>query len=325
MEGWIAALPPTVQDPVVKFADPHPPGGRARARLAGRALVEFARVWPAGQAGLRQALDDLCGHLNTVGQTTLHQPGVVNLMRFVLADGVADDAKDAAQTIARRFQEADTTMTTAIKKIAEIGDSLLADGDTVLIHDFAETRQAIVALAARNGKHLTVIAPACRTRRAHGIRVAREARAVGHDALVVTDAGLGWVVARGGIKAAFLGADAFLPDGTLLATPGSLAIATIGSRYGLSVYCPTDLWKLAPALDPRLEALNEAPDPDGVPEANEWVAEGLRYLNPLVDVVPGDFLTGLVTEAGIIKPRDAGREAARLYGSGPEVPALSAS
>jgi len=325
MEEWIAALAPTVRDPVMKFADPHPPGGRARARLAGKALVEFARAWPEDQPGLRGALDELCGRLNAVGQTTLHQPGVVNLMRFVLADGVPDDPATAAATLARRFQHADTTMTAAIHRIAELGDGLLADGDTVLIHDFAETRQAIVSLAAKRGKHLTVIAAACRTRRAHGIRVAREARAVGHRGVMVTDAGLGWVVARGGIRVAFLGADAFLPDGTLLATPGSLAIATIGSRYGLPIFCPTDLWKFAPEMDPRLNALNEAPDPDGVPEASEWLAEGLTYLNPLVDVVPGDLLSGLVTEAGIIKPGDAGRQAARLYGSGPGVPALTAS
>jgi len=207
----------------------------------------------------------------------------------------------------------------------ELGDGLLSDGDTVLIHDFAETRQAIVSLAAKRGKKLTVIAPACRTRRAHGIRVAEAARAAGHRAIVVTDAGLGWVIARGGIKLAFLGADSFLSDGTLLATPGSLAIAVIGSRYGMAVYCPTDLWKLSSGVSPALTALNEAPDPDGVPESAEWVAAGLRYFNPLVDIVPGELLSGLVTEAGVIAAADAGLEASRLYPAGPEVPALTAS
>jgi translation initiation factor 2B subunit (eIF-2B alpha/beta/delta family) len=325
MDDWIDALPPTVREPVLKFADPHPPGGRARARLAGRALVELARAWPARQPGLRGALDELCVHLNTVGQTTLHQPGVVNAMRYVLADGVSDDPAVAAARLAARFQEADSKMTSAIHKIAEVGDSLLADGDTVLIHDYAETRQAIVALAAKRGKHLTVIAPACRTRRADGVQVARGAREVGHKAVVITDAGLGWVIARGGIKLAFLGADSFLADGMLLATPGSLAIATIGARYGLPVFCPTDLWKLAPAVDPRLVALNEMEDADGVPEATEWVGEGFSFLNPLVDFVPGELLTGLVTEAGVISPRDAGRQAAKLYGSNSEVAALTAS
>jgi translation initiation factor 2B subunit (eIF-2B alpha/beta/delta family) len=318
MEAWIGALPPSVQEPVLKFSDPHPPGGRARARLAGRALVEFATAWPADRPGLATALDDLRDHLNAVGQTTLHQPGVVNMMRFVLADGASPAAPVSAASMAARYAQADTAMSSAIERIAELGDSLLADGDTVLIHDFAETRQAIIARAAKQGKRLTVIAPACRTRRADGIRVAKQARAVGHEAVVVTDAGVGWVVARGGIKLALLGADAFLPDGTLLATPGSLAIAAIGSRSDLPVYCPTDLWKLAPEIDPRISALNEAADPDGVPEAGDWMAAGLRYFNPLVDIVPGRLLIGLITEAGIIRPSEAGRNAARLYAAGPE-------
>lgn len=318
MDEWISALPPSVREPVLQFSDPHPPGGRARARLAGRALVELAAAWPADRQGLATALDELRHRLNTVGQTTLHQPGVVNMMRFVLADGVAPGSPVSAPSMAARYAQADKAMTAAIGRIAELGDSLLADGDTVLIHDFAETRQAIIARAAKRGKRLTVIAPACRTRRADGIRVAREARAVGHEAVVVTDAGVGWVVARGGIKLALLGADSFLPDGTLLATPGSLAIAAIGSRSGLPVYCPTDLWKLAAVVDPRIPGLNEGTDPDGVPEANDWVAAGLRYFNPLVDIVPGELLTGLITEAGIIRPADAGRQATRLYASGPE-------
>jgi translation initiation factor 2B subunit (eIF-2B alpha/beta/delta family) len=246
------------------------------------------------------------------------------MMRFVLPDPLTDHAAITVTSMEARFERADSAMTTAIAKIAELGDSLLADGDAVLIHDFAETRQAIVALAAKRGKRLTVIAPACRTRRAHGIRVAQAAQAIGHKAVVITDAGVGWMVARGGIKAAFLGADAFLPDGTLLATPGSLAIAAVGSMSGLSVYCPTDLWKLAPEIDPSIAALNEAADPDGVPEAEDWAREGLSYLNPLVDIVPGHLLTGLITEAGMIRPAEAGRHAIDLYRTGPEVQRFAA-
>jgi translation initiation factor 2B subunit (eIF-2B alpha/beta/delta family) len=69
-----------------------------------------------------------------------------------------------------------------------------------------------------------------------------------------------------------------------------------------------------PALSPELLALNEVEDPDGVPEALEWHAAGYGYRNPLVDIVPGDALTGLVTEAGVIAPSEAGAEGVRRYG-----------
>ena len=42
--------------------------------------------------------------------------------------------------------------------------------------------------------------------------------------------------------------------------------------------------------------------------------DGYGYRNPLVDIIPGDVLTGLITEAGIIEPGRAGSEATERYG-----------
>jgi len=83
------------------------------------------------------------------------------------------------------------------------------------------------------------------------------------------------------------------------------------------VFAVTDLWKLMPAVSAELLALNEIEDPDGVPEALDWKAAGYGFRNPLVDIVPGHALTGLITEAGVISPADAGRIANERYGLGP--------
>jgi translation initiation factor 2B subunit (eIF-2B alpha/beta/delta family) len=48
------------------------------------------------------------------------------------------------------------------------------------------------------------------------------------------------------------------------------------------------------------------------------LAAGFKYLNPLVDVTPGDLLTAFITEAGIIAPRQAGAEAQRMIQLGVE-------
>jgi len=136
---------------------------------------------------------------------------------------------------------------------------------------------------------------------------------VGHEAIVVTDAGIGWAVDTMGLRLCLIGADAVLPDGSALTSPGALAIALVGRRRRVPVYAVTDLCKLMPALSPELAALNEVEDPDGVPEALDWKAAGYSYRNPLVDLVPGDALTGLITEAGIITPSEAGAEGVRRY------------
>jgi methylthioribose-1-phosphate isomerase len=199
--------------------------------------------------------------------------------------------------------------------MAAAGAALLANGDCILVHDFADrSTQAVVRQAAAENKHLTVVATACRSRRTDGIRVARESLTVGHDAIVVTDAGVGWAVDTMRLRLCLIGADAVLPDGSALTSPGALAIALVAQRRGVPVYAVTDLWKLMPTISPELLALNEIEDPDGVPEAVDWKAAGYSYRNPLVDVVPGDVLTGLITEAGIIVPGKAGAEGLRRYG-----------
>ena len=318
MEPWITALPPAVQRPVVAFADPKPPGARARAQLAAEAVIELVRGWPADEPGLAQAVSELVENLHNLGQTTLHQPGVRNMLDAVLAGGV-DGSKDEILARMTRAHEAVTAvMTEASGIIARAGAALVSSGDRILVHDFADrSTQAVVREAAAEGKHLTVVATACRSRRTDGIRVARESLDAGHDAIVVTDAGVGWAVASMDLRLALIGADAVLPDGSVLTSPGALTIALVGQRTGVPVYAATDLWKIMASMSPELQALNEVEDPDGVPEALVWRAAGYGFRNPLVDVVPGDALTGLITEAGVVTPTDAGRVAFERYGIGP--------
>lgn len=324
-EAWIRELPDAVQGSVLAFADPHPPGARARAQLAAQALIELVAGWGPAAAGLSEALDDLVRHLHSVGQTTLHQPGVGNMLEAVLADEFREDRGGAnanpaviAARMRQRYASATATMTEASETMAREGSALLRDGDTILVHDFADrSTQAVVRRAAVDAKHLTVVATACRSRRTDGLRVARESIHVGHEAIVVTDAGVGWAVSTMDLRLCLIGADAILPDGTILTSPGALTIALVGQRRGIPVYAVTDLWKIMAGLSPELLALNEVEDPDGVPEALDWAAAGYGYRNPLVDVVPGDTLRGLITEAGIIEPSMAGTEARRRYGIGP--------
>jgi translation initiation factor 2B subunit (eIF-2B alpha/beta/delta family) len=314
-EAWIDRLPPAVQDPVRAFADPHPPGARARAQLAGRAIVELVGGWTGDSAGLATAVAELVSNLHGVGQSTLHQPGVRNMIEAVLAGDLEGPTENVAARVRAAYERATRTMDDASQVIARAGAALLADGDRILVHDFADrSTQAVVRQAAADGKRLTVVATACRSRRADGIRVARESREVGHEAMVVTDAGVAWAVGSMGIRLALIGADAILPDGSTLTTPGALAIALSGRQSSVPVYAVTDLWKIMGEVSPALQELNELEDPDGVPETLEWKAAGYGFRNPLVDIVPGELLSGLITEAGVIEPGRAGAVARERYG-----------
>jgi methylthioribose-1-phosphate isomerase len=324
LETWVRSLPPEAQTAVVAFADPHPPGSRARAQYAATALYEVARAWPPDQAGLEEALRQLAERLLTVGQGTVHQPGVRNMIAFMLGGDISRPSSDVADSLLARLDQAKRSVETGSVAMAATGAALLHDGDRVLVHDFAErSTQAVMTAAAEEGKRLDVIATACRSRRADGLRVAKEALKVGHKATVVTDAGIGWVMGHYGVQAAFVGADAVMSDGTLLTTPGVLVIAMVGDASGVPVHAVTDLWKFLDAIGPEIQDVNEEPDPDGVPEARSWAQQGYGFLNPLVDIVPGKYLSSYITEFGELEPAAIGDLARAKYGfgSGTPVPA----
>jgi translation initiation factor 2B subunit (eIF-2B alpha/beta/delta family) len=316
-DRWIDDLPGAVAVPVRAFADPHPPGARARAQLAAQAVLALVEGWSGSDAALATAVDDLVAHLHSVGQTTLHQPGVRNMIDTVLAGGLEGTRDVVVARMSAAYDAASQAMAEATTAMSRAGADLLSDGDRILVHDFADrSTQAVVRRAADDGKYLTVVATACRSRRTDGIRVARESVAVGHDAVVVTDAGVGWAVGSMGLRLCLIGADAILPDGSVLTTPGALTIALVGQRSSVPVYVVTDLWKTMREIPAELLALNMEEDPDGVPEALDWKASGFGYRNPLVDIVPGDALTGIISEAGIIPPATVGRTAKDMYGIG---------
>jgi translation initiation factor 2B subunit (eIF-2B alpha/beta/delta family) len=314
--AFLQALPDASRRALDAFSDPHPPGAVERARLAGRSLVEFARAWPSGRPGLPAAADDLVAGIQRLGQSTLHQPQIPNYLRYVIGPGVSEDPEVAARDLAERAAAAEGLTQAAIDTCAHLGADLLQDGDHVVITDFSPSSSwAILDRAARDGKRLTVYAMACRTRRANGLRGATEAKALGHETIITTDAGSGWVLTSRPIRAAFIGADAFLPDGTILTTNGALAVVSIAAHLDIPVYSVYDLWKYLDAWSPELDKLNNLADPDGVPEAEEvWAPAGLPYLNPLVDRVPGRLFTLAITDAGIMPPSEVGAAVQARYG-----------
>jgi translation initiation factor 2B subunit (eIF-2B alpha/beta/delta family) len=313
---FLAALPESSRRALEAFSDPNPPGAVERARLAGRSLVEFARGWPAGTPGLPAAVDEVVAGIQRLGQSTLHQPQIPNYLRYVIGPGVPDDPEVASRDLAERAAAAERLTQAAIDTCARLGADLLAGGDHVVITDFSPSSSwAILDRAARDGKRLTVYSMACRTRRANGLRSATASKALGHETIITTDAGSGWVLTSRPIRAAFIGADAFLADGTILTTNGALAVVSIAAHLDVPVYSVYDLWKYLDAWSPELDELNDLADPDGVPEAEDvWVRAGLAYLNPLVDRVPGRLFTAAITDAGIMPPSEVGAAVEARYG-----------
>jgi len=81
-DRWIDELPPDVAAPVRAYADPHPPGARARAQLAGQAVLALVSGWSGTDEALTSAVDDLVVNMVDVGEET----GELDTMLYKVAD-----------------------------------------------------------------------------------------------------------------------------------------------------------------------------------------------------------------------------------------------
>jgi translation initiation factor eIF-2B subunit delta len=95
-----------------------------------------------------------------------------------------------------------------------------------------------------------------------------------------------------------LGAAALMSDGSVLGRVGTACVALSAQRKTVLVCCET--YKISSRV--QLESItgNELGDPkcvyDGAKEEN------LRTLNLLYDLTPSNYISGIVTEMGILPP-----------------------
>ncbi|RLG47542.1 MAG: hypothetical protein DRO06_02685 [Thermoproteota archaeon] len=133
-----------------------------------------------------------------------------------------------------------------------------------------------------------------------GVEMALLLSEAGVPVRVVPDSCVAWIVAELGTPG-LIGADAVLPDGSVLNKVGSLPLALALSRAGLPLLVAADLSKLVSAEPPtpvvELEIHPSLP-PSSVPP---------------MEVVPGDLIDYLVTERGVLR-RPIGESLNRLLG-----------
>ncbi len=120
---------------------------------------------------------------------------------------------------------------------------------------------------------------------------------------VLADASVGWLLSRGGIDAILVGADRIAMDGSILAPLGTLPLALAGA----SAHVPVLVCAPGTAIDPGAEDLAALPEETRPPielmrlRGVELAAPGTPWLDPVVDVTPGDVIDAFVTEAGVLR------------------------
>lgn len=196
--------------------------------------------------------------------------------------------------------------------IGEAGADLIPDGGRVLTHCNAGalatagcgTALALLYAAHRRGRRFEVFADETRPLLQGARLTAFELHAAGINVTVICDSVAASLMRAGHVDLVVVGADRIAANGDVANKVGtySLAVAAAHHRIPFYVAAPRS------TFDPRLAAGAEIPI-EGRDEAevasfhgHAVIAAGVRCLNPAFDVTPADLITGIVTEAGLLKP-----------------------
>lgn len=188
----------------------------------------------------------------------------------------------------------------AIAEITSCGSGLIAEGDRIMTHSYSSTVEAVFKEAFDRGRHIEVMV----TRSGPGGTGQRIAQELVHYGLAVTfidDTAIGLYVSK--VSKAMVGADRICADGNIINGIGTYQLALAAARAGVPFYVLAETLK----FDPRLKSDEvdlEEKEPSEVVEAGKLPSQ-VRVKNPYFDITPLELVSAVVTENGLLAPKEA--------------------
>jgi len=216
----------------------------------------------------------------------------------------ADPVREA-EAYARSVEE-------ACRQIGVVGEPLLRDGARVLTHCNAGalatvdhgTVTAPLRRAHELGRRLFVWVSETRPRLQGARLTAWELGQEGIDHAILADAASGMLLARGDVDLVLVGADRITASGDFANKIGTYEKAVLAKEHGVPFYVAAPRSTFDFSLDQGAEipieerSEVEVTEVGGVRVANP----GSRAFNPAFDVTPARYVTGYITEIGVIRP-----------------------
>lgn len=221
----------------------------------------------------------------------------------------ADALRAALFATARRLHADDRRVCQAI---GQLGATLLADGDQVLTHCNAGglataadgTALAVIFAAHAAGKRLHVWVDETRPLLQGARLTAWELQRRGIPATLICDNMAAQVMREGRVNCVVVGADRIAANGDVANKIGTYGLAVLAAAHQVNFYVAAPVSTLDLAC----------PDGDQIPieqrsaheiteiSGRSVAPQGVMVYNPAFDVTPARYLSGLITELGIVAP-----------------------
>jgi methylthioribose-1-phosphate isomerase len=192
------------------------------------------------------------------------------------------------------------------------GADLISDGDTILHHcntgalatvDWG-TALGVIFAAHEQGKQIHVLVDETRPRLQGARLTAWELQQRGVSFDLIADNAAGHFMRTGQVDIVLVGSDRTAANGDVANKIGTYKLAVVARENGVPFYpvVPTSTIDLELA-NGDLIPIEERPAEEVLKAIDRPLApEGISARNPAFDVTPHRYVTGIVTEAGIVYP-----------------------
>lgn len=198
------------------------------------------------------------------------------------------------------------------RAIGKAGAALIGEGQGVLTHcnagglatsDYG-TALAVMFAAAEDGRRFQVFADETRPLLQGARLTAWELAQRGIDVTLICDNMAAQVMKEGKVQLVVVGADRIAANGDTANKIGTYGVALLAHAHGIPFYvaAPSSTFDLS--IDDGSKIPIEQRDGREVTHGfgRQTAPEGIKVYNPAFDVTPVKYITGIVTERGVIRP-----------------------
>lgn len=200
------------------------------------------------------------------------------------------------------------------KVLGQQGASLIKDGHNVLTHCNAGalatagygTALGVVRAAAGQGKKVHVFANETRPVLQGARLTAWELMEDGIPVTLITDSMAAVVMRQGKIDLCVVGADRIAANGDVANKIGTYAVAVLAKAHHIPFYVAASSSTIDISTPSGSAIPIEERPGDEVTTMNgeTWIApKGVDVFNPAFDVTPAKYVTGIITEQGVVSPK----------------------
>jgi methylthioribose-1-phosphate isomerase len=198
------------------------------------------------------------------------------------------------------------------RHIGEHGLSILSDGGSVLTHcntgalatGGIGTALAPIYLAHEQGRRVHVYVDETRPLLQGSRLTAWELLHAGISCTLITDATAATLMRQAKVDTVLVGADRICANGDFANKIGTYGLAVLARHHGVPFYCaaPWSTVDASLAEGDLIPIEQRAPTEVTMMAGRPIAPDGVPALNPAFDVTPARYVTGFITDRGIVQP-----------------------